>query len=292
MSGQATGWVLRFGPHPDHVDRAGRKYGQRARGLRMVLLAVADASNRDGKHAHPGINNVADAALYSRSRVIEILSDLVAEGWLVVEQEGGGRGLATVYGIPGDVISRNVGLFPNVRAERDEHEKGSDLGPERVRSRRETVHSRSDPNGLYNGKNNGVAPAEAGAAAECPDGGRLFDPPVSAVDRTAETGKLSENTHRDAARRICHTVWEERDPRPAASWLGAVKVCERLLAAGHKEPAVLAAAMTVPTLTVAAMELELSKRKGPRRQQLKVDRGDSGSGAVTVGPDGKWSYAQ
>jgi hypothetical protein len=36
MSGLVTGWVLKHGPHPSHVDRNGKPYGQRARGYRPV----------------------------------------------------------------------------------------------------------------------------------------------------------------------------------------------------------------------------------------------------------------
>ena len=99
MSGRATGWVGLHGPRPDDVDRNGKPYGQRARGLRMVLLAVADAANVDGARSHPGIDNVAAFALYSRAQTIRLLGELVAEGWLQITEGGRGRGHATVYRI-------------------------------------------------------------------------------------------------------------------------------------------------------------------------------------------------
>lgn len=83
MSGQATGWVLRHGPK----DRA----------KRAVLLTIADAANRDGEHAHPGLAAIVDGSLYGRSTVLAKIRELVEEGWLAVEEEGRGRGHATVY---------------------------------------------------------------------------------------------------------------------------------------------------------------------------------------------------
>jgi hypothetical protein len=100
--------VLRHGPHPDDVDRDGRRYGARARALRAVLVAVADAANRDGEHAHPGTAAICDGALYSRRQVQKLIGELVAEGWLVVEEAGGGRGMATVYGVPMDTAARHA----------------------------------------------------------------------------------------------------------------------------------------------------------------------------------------
>lgn len=163
MSGQATGWVLRHGPRPEHVDRAGKPYGARARGLRSVLVAVADAANRDGHHAHPGIDNVADAALYSRRQTISLLAELVSEGWLVIEEEGGGRGLATVYRIPMPEGGKGATTAPPELAERVQPppEKGAAETPERVQPGDETVQPRLHPNGLttepLNGKDQPAA---------------------------------------------------------------------------------------------------------------------------------------
>lgn len=69
--------------------------------MRFILLTIADAANADGDHAHPGLSAIADGSLYSRSRVTEVLRRLVDDGWIEVEEDGGGRGKATVYRIPG-----------------------------------------------------------------------------------------------------------------------------------------------------------------------------------------------
>ncbi len=167
MSGQATGWVLRHGPHPEHVDRDGRAYGQRARGLRSVLTTVADAANAEGRHAHPGIDGVMRGSLYGRRQAIDLLATLVEEGWLTVEQEGGGRAMATVYRV--NMVPRNgatVAPPPPERVQSDER-NGAICTPETVQSGTETVHSGLHPNGLDNKRSNGreqqppLAPAGA-----------------------------------------------------------------------------------------------------------------------------------
>lgn len=89
MSGQATGWVLRYGPR----DRA----------MRLVLITIADAANRDGRHSHPGIAAMVEGSLYSRAHVLAVVKRLLDDTWIVIEEEGGGRGRATTYGIPGVV---------------------------------------------------------------------------------------------------------------------------------------------------------------------------------------------
>lgn len=89
MSGQATGWVLRHGP------------GRDDRPAHAVLVTVADAANRDGEHSYPGIQAMMDGSGYTRSTVFDALKRLLAEGYLEVEEQGGGRGRSTVYRIPG-----------------------------------------------------------------------------------------------------------------------------------------------------------------------------------------------
>ena len=86
MSGQATGWVGRHGPR----DRA----------QRLVLLAIADAANRDGEEAHPGMAAIVEFSLYSEGHCRRIIHELVDQGWL--EQTGDpGPGVAAEFCIPG-----------------------------------------------------------------------------------------------------------------------------------------------------------------------------------------------
>jgi hypothetical protein len=83
MSGICTGWVLKHGPRDPR--------------MRLVLIAIADAANRDGEHAHPGMAAVMDAAVSSERTVQRHLAKLIDEGWLEIEEDGGGRGKHTVY---------------------------------------------------------------------------------------------------------------------------------------------------------------------------------------------------
>lgn len=120
MSGQATGWVLRHGP------------GRSDRAAHAVLITIADAANRDGEHAHPGIQAIIDGSGYSRSTVFASLDRLLTDRYIEVEEEGGGRGRATVYRIPGVT---DLGWRPGP----EETVQSSDLseeanGPETVQS--------------------------------------------------------------------------------------------------------------------------------------------------------------
>lgn len=64
---------------------------------------------------------------------------------------------------------------------------------------------------------------------------------------------------------IARHVWENRDPKPAANFMGVRGVLRRLLDAGWLPEQVQAAAMAVPALTVNAMEFELNRACAPVR---------------------------
>lgn len=98
MSGQATGWVLRHGPCTTWAAQQGIK---KDRAGQSVLTAIADAANRDGENSHPGMAAMIDASGYARSTVIEALGRLELGGYVEITEQGGGRGNATVYKIPG-----------------------------------------------------------------------------------------------------------------------------------------------------------------------------------------------
>jgi len=132
MSGEATGWVLREGP-PD-------------RAMRLVLVAIADAANADGQHAHPGNAAICRATLYSPAHVRRVLAQLKEDGWVHVEAyEHGGRGMATVYAIPG------------VKRAHDERVlKGNALipAPKRAHFGAKPAHPDERPTGFSNGFSN------------------------------------------------------------------------------------------------------------------------------------------
>lgn len=78
MSGQATGWVLRNGPR----DRA----------MRAVLITIADAANRDGERACPGMQGMVEGSLYSETTVNRTVAKLVKDAWVEqTEKPGPGK---------------------------------------------------------------------------------------------------------------------------------------------------------------------------------------------------------
>jgi hypothetical protein len=108
------------------------------RAQRAVLLTIADAANRDGEHSHPGVTAMIEGSLYSRSRVLAVLRELIVEGWVEIEEEGRGRGHATVYRIPGvaDGGPRKgpvAGPIPDEKGPETDAER-SNLDPEKVQS--------------------------------------------------------------------------------------------------------------------------------------------------------------
>lgn len=78
MSARCTGWLLREGPRPGPGITLST-----ARRWRAILAVIADAANSDGEHAHPGLDNLIDQSLYSRSVVLSTIKELEAAGWIV-----------------------------------------------------------------------------------------------------------------------------------------------------------------------------------------------------------------
>lgn len=91
MSGKATGWVLQHFP----IERAAD------RNRKLVLLSVADAANQHGETARVAADVVCEEWGFDEKTVRRHLSDLVADGWLAIEQESRGRGGPKVYRLPG-----------------------------------------------------------------------------------------------------------------------------------------------------------------------------------------------
>lgn len=250
MSGIVTGWVGQHGPHPDDIDRNGVKYGNRARGLRMVLLAVADAANVDGLHAHPGVANVARFTLYSSGGARRLLEELEAEGWLIVTEQGTGRGRATVYQVPMGA-SNNAALArrascapsPDVKARMPAPETRAPA-PETRASEPERRASRCAPNGLDNG---------------------ATEEPTTAAPKGRGTSP--------EARAIATAVWEgSGETKPATPFIAVAKVADALLTAGHAPDAITAAMLQVPTISTRWVEADLRKNQPRRATPVAEDR--------------------
>lgn len=155
MSGQATGWVLRNGPSPGDGISA-----PTARRWRAVLHTIADAANRDGEHAHPGLQAMIEGSLYSRAQVLKTVRELEEAGWIeTVEPAAPGR--ATTFRLP--PMAPANGSRSETRPKRNgsqNHADGSHLG-------------RSAPITANNGVTNGPSDAEASGTDD--------DPPTAIV---------------------------------------------------------------------------------------------------------------
>lgn len=122
-----------------------------------MLVTVADAANRDGEHAHPGINAVCEGSLYGRRQAGVLLAELVAEGWLTIEEQGGGAGKATVYSLP-RMATENCALSAQFV---EEEPRTLDQEPRTLDAK--TAHSEEKPrtpgprtNGLSTDSSNGL----------------------------------------------------------------------------------------------------------------------------------------
>lgn len=249
MSGRASGWVGEHGPHPDDIDKDGQRYElRRARPLRAVLLAVADAANADGQHSHPGVARIASFTLYSEGQVRRLLGQLVDDGWLEVDTKApaptsrgrGGRGVATTYNLV-MVDNRHVAArVRDARVSTDETRAGDIAKPAQ-----ETPETRAGE----------PKPAHEDAR-----------PTVS----TTTTPTVETN----AADAVARAIWEARDPKPATPFVGLRKIVEKLLAGGWTPAEVTVAGAAVPTLSTGWLEAELARRRRPngRAAAPVVDR--------------------
>lgn len=68
---------------------------------------------------------------------------------------------------------------------------------------------------------------------------------------------------RERAQRVVAKVWEMKKPKPATPFIAAVKIAERLLEAGHDPQRIGWAMVKAPTITVAAVELQLNAGTAP-----------------------------
>lgn len=65
----------------------------------LLLLAMADHADHEGKHVHPSVELLAWKTGYEERQVRRILRTLEKDGLLVVEKAGGGRNKTTEYRI-------------------------------------------------------------------------------------------------------------------------------------------------------------------------------------------------
>lgn len=247
MSGRATGWVLANGPTPATLDADGAAYGPaKARLLRSVLIVIADASNADGRHAHPGNDGIAAASLYGRRSVSSAVAALVADGWVEIEEAGGGRGKATVYRVLLDRVNRANGAPIPEAKPRDPEPETARSEPETARSHgaRPTVVTTELPNGTT-----------AAPAAPSPRKKPRRDDDVTAT-----------------ADRLARGEWERRTRKPVCGFVAMRERIVDVLDAGWPEADV---ARVLPSMTVwsrAAFDLVLGRLPSARARRAHVER--------------------
>lgn len=209
MSGQASAWALSHGPKAS--DRCAH----------FVLVAIASATNSSGEHGYPGIAALIDESTYKRSAVLAALRRLIEEGYIEIEEEGRGRGHATVYRIPGvsDPTWRPRGKVQTLdlsaecadpeRVQSETPERSSVEG-EKVQNERGTLSCPAEePNG---NSSTGVA-CLAGSDGEASESGEVW--------------------------RLCHLLADlvaangSKPPRVTTRWLTE---CERLIRIDGRTP--------------------------------------------------------
>lgn len=236
------------------LDEHDKPYGQRARGMRAVLIGVADAANADGEHAHPGLANLAAFSLYSRRQVQTTLALLVAEGWLSIVEQGGGKGKATEFALPlmaetvqslHSFADRNGAVSPA---------KGCSGAAHTVQSASDTAHSGLHPNVLAT--TDTTKPSTSAAA-----------PPAKATD--------------DPVKRHAHALTVlafEQPEKPvvrgdgAAGFPATMAIFERLLRAGQPVQGLRTAIEGgyVTVWTVAGIQTAIAQARGrPRTSRSK-----------------------
>jgi hypothetical protein len=242
VSGIATGWVGKHGPRPGDIGADGVPYGREvARSLRAVLAPIADAANAQGERSYPGLTGIMDWTFYSRTHVIKLLQRLAEDGWIRIDEQGGGRGNATVYAVT--IMQRRATEKECGELTDDETPppgNRSTGAPRNSDVTAQSVHLRVDPNGCTTEPPNGTT-----AAPEL----TLLHPP--AEDKPLE-------------QMIAERVWEQLNPKPAQPFVAVRKIAAALLKAGHKAQAIEDAMLAAPTISTRACELVLNRNRRGR----------------------------
>ena len=83
--------------------------------MRAILITIADAANRDGDNARPGMRAIVEGSLYSEGSARRAIGKLVDDGWLEIVERGGGEGHDSVYRVlMGREVSQNERLKKGV----------------------------------------------------------------------------------------------------------------------------------------------------------------------------------
>lgn len=244
MSVQALSWVL------DHSPAKGSD--------RLVMISLANHAGqlvtdnptdpRPAFEAWPGVATIAREARLDRPRTVnDALARLVRDGAVVRIVNGApdarirGDRRPNLYrvlvenGVPCGVTRCGwCGMTPNAPRDDARRHDGVTLGDTtgcRETSPEPSLEPSDEPN---------------------PEPLALEAPPSGPT-----TGSIANG--------LVRIVWERKTPRPATPFVAAVKIAERLLVAGHEAQAIEEAMVQAPTLTTAAVEIALARRRPPQR---------------------------
>jgi hypothetical protein len=187
--------------------------------------------------AFPGRDWLSERMGVSVPTVDRAIVELEQLGWVTVDRPGGGlRNLYTLHGEAQQVITGEDHRSSQVRTSRSSQ----------VRTTRKESKGKDS---------NGTKPPAATPSA--PADGQLD---LGASARGKPRAPKPETT---AADRVTRAIWNARDPKPTASFMGVRAVVKRLQAVGWPDDAIVAAGSTAPVLTANAIELALNQARRP-----------------------------
>lgn len=257
MSAEAVGWVFRHSP----LKGAGF----------AVHLAIADSVNdQHGNELWMRQAVLATKARTTRGTVGRTLAAMV-EGTtahpplLELIRETNGKANLYRFLYPDIEVAYETRGSVGVRAERAGGVSGArtHLRAERAPTCAQSAHITQERSQAGSQEDPSATPAALPLAG--------IDPPEPAA------GSI--------ARALVSRVWDRSNPKPATPFIAAVKIAERLLAAGWTEPQVEDAMVTAPTISTGAVELALARAlpaRGVPRGAPVTTRRDGPEGRVKL----------
>ena len=233
MSAEASGWVWRRSPY---------------KGVAFAIhLAIADSVNDQNDYElwmRQAV--IATKARTRRATVNETLAKLIADGYLELVAEGTGGANRYRFLMPPTA--------PVVYDSRPKRQPAAANAPEQL------------PLGGVRSADTGCTPSEQGGVRPANRGVR----PANTELKQTQGGTQGEPKPRGDAGaslslELVRRVWDRCSPKPATPFIGAVKIAERLLAAGWSAEAVENAMVAAPTISTGAVELVLNRQ--PKQQR-------------------------
>lgn len=257
MSVQATSWVW------EHSQAEGTTL--------LVLLAVADAANKQGRRSCQSVATVAAMTRVSERTVQRALKSLQESGELVASGTDP-EYRTVVYDLPKMAAKGDAAMSPSrgdIRGREGDKQDGLRVTKQGVEGDTAMSHYPSNPT---------TTPEEHPNAAEA--SGALF------VIQGGEPEKP-----KDPARLILDYWWKRQSPKPAGrgAYHSGLRVIQALLVAGHTPKAVQDAACTMgPPLTIARMEIVLG-RTSPKGGTMSVNHDHWSNGGGFTAQEGPTS---